>query len=140
MKVTQSVIDADAAHSAVGAAVKAATKIGAKVNVAVVDSAGVLAAFLRMPGAALHSVDVAIDEAYTAVSFGLPTSKWNEVLQSHSAVVRDGIVLLPRFVALGGGLPLVHEGERIGAIGVSGASEEQDEAIAEAGVDALGLK
>jgi uncharacterized protein GlcG (DUF336 family) len=140
IKVTQSVIDAGAAHRAVGAAVKAAEQLGVKVNVAVVDSAGVLAAFLRMPGAALHSVDIAIDKAYTAASFGLATSQWNPVLKNHSEAVREGIVLRPRFVAFGGGLPLIYERERIGAIGVSGASEEQDEAVARAGVDALGLK
>ena len=45
----------------------------------------------------------------------------------------------PRFVAFGGGLPIVEGGMRIGAIGVSGGSEAQDEAIAVAGLQALGL-
>ena len=98
-----------------------------------------LAAFLRMPGAPLHSVDIAIDKAYTAVSFGLPTSRWTEVLQSHSPAVRDGLVQRPRFVAFGGGLPIVEDGKCIGAIGVSGGSEQQDEQIAHAGLAALGL-
>ena len=64
-------IDWAAAHACVGAAVKAAGVLGLRVNVAVVDAGGVLAAFLRMPGAPLHSVDIAIDKAYTAASFGL---------------------------------------------------------------------
>ena len=109
LTVNQAVINADVAHRAVGAAIHAAEQMGVKVNVAVVDASGVLAAFLRMPGAPLHSVEIAIDKAYTAVSFGLPTSKWNEVLQSHSAAVREGIVLRPRFIAFGGGLALVYE-------------------------------
>ncbi len=132
-------IDWRAAHAAVGAAVQAAQDMGACVNVAVVDASGLLAGFLRMPGAPLHSVDIAIDKAYTAVSFGLPTHQWAEALQSHSAAVRDGIVLRPRFVAFGGGLPIVEAGVRIGAIGVSGGSEAQDQAIAQAGLAALGL-
>jgi uncharacterized protein GlcG (DUF336 family) len=99
----------------------------------------VLAAFLRMPGAPLHSVDIAIDKAYTAVSFGLPTHQWTDVLQSHSVAVQQGLVLRPRFVAFGGGLPIVEGTERIGAIGVSGGSEAQDQAIAQAALDALGL-
>ncbi len=132
-------IDWHAAHTAVGAAVLAAQDTGARVDVAVVDSSGLLMAFLRMPGAPLHSVDIAIDKAYTAVSFGLPTHQWAEVLQSHSPGVREGIVLRPRFVAFGGGLPMVQAGQRIGAIGVSGGSEEQDQAIAQAGLAALGL-
>ena len=61
-------------------------------DVRVVDASGLLAAFLRMPGAPLHSVDIAIDKAYTAVSFGLPTHQWTEALQSHSAAVRDGLI------------------------------------------------
>jgi uncharacterized protein GlcG (DUF336 family) len=132
-------IDWRAAHAASGAAVQAAQDMGACVNVAVVDAGGLLAAFLRMPGAPLHSVDIAIDKAYTAVSFGLPTHQWAEALQGHSAAVRDGIVLRPRFVAFGGGLPIVDDGQRIGAIGVSGGSEEQDQSIAQAGLAALGL-
>ncbi|OJV56164.1 MAG: hypothetical protein BGO36_10395, partial [Burkholderiales bacterium 68-10] len=108
-----------------------------RVNVAVVDPAGVLAAFLRMPGAPLHSVDIAIDKAYTAASFGLPTARWPQALAEHSAAVREGIVLRPRFVAFGGGLPVLEDGQRIGGIGVSGGSEAQDEAIAHAGLDAL---
>lgn len=140
LAVAQPVIDWVAAQRCVGAAVGAAEAMGARVNVAVVDSSGVLAAFLRMPGAPLHSVDISIDKAYTAVSFGLPTHEWADALQSHSAAVREGIVLCPRFVAFGGGLPIVEAGQRIGAIGVSGGSETQDMAIAQAGLAALGLQ
>ncbi|MGS0755654.1 GlcG/HbpS family heme-binding protein [Roseateles sp. GG27B] len=137
--VSLSSVDWHAAHVALGAAVQAAQDIGASVNVAVVDASGLLAGFLRMPGAPLHSVDIAIDKAYTAVSFGLPTDQWAEALQGHSAAVREGIVLRPRFVAFGGGLPMVEAAQRIGAIGVSGGSEAQDQAIALAGLAALGL-
>jgi uncharacterized protein GlcG (DUF336 family) len=139
VSVSMHSIDWRAAHEAAGAAVQAAQDMGALVNVAVVDASGVLAAFLRMPGAPLHSVDIAIDKAYTAVSFGLPTHQWADALQSHSAAVREGIVLRPRFVAFGGGLPIVEGAQRIGAIGVSGGSEAQDQRIAQAGLDALSL-
>ena len=139
LHVNQAVISAEAAHACVGAAVKAAHAMGLCVNVAVLDASGVLAAFLRMPGAPLHSVEIAMDKAYTAVSFGLPTSQWHAALQGHSPAVREGIVRRPRFVAFGGGLAIVDQGQRIGAIGVSGASEAQDEAIAQAGLNALGL-
>ena len=132
-------IDWPAAHRAVGAAVQAAQAMGVRINVAVVDASGVLVAFLRMPGAPLHSVDIAMDKAYTAVSFGLATSQWQEALQQHSAAVRDGLVRRPRFVAFGGGLPLMEGGKRLGGIGVSGGSEQEDEACARAGLAALGL-
>lgn len=136
----QRVIAAAPALQAATAAVQVASDLGVPVNVALVDAAGVLAAFVRMPGAPLHSIDIAIDKAYTAASFGLATGQWHAALAGHSAAVREGIVLRPRFVAFGGGLPIVEGGMRIGAIGVSGGSEAQDEAIARAGLRALGLE
>ena len=137
--VTQRTIDAPAALRAVQAAIRHATQIGVRVNVSVVDAAGVPASFARMAGAPLHSIDIATDKAYTAASFGLPTGEWQAALQSHSEAVRAGLVLRPRFVAFGGGLPIVESGERIGGIGVSGGSESQDTDIARAGLKELGL-
>ena len=139
LSVSVSTIDWHAAHLAVGAAVQTAEALDVRVNVAVVEASGVLAAFLRMPGAPLHSVEIAIDKAYTAASFGLATSQWQAALQQHSAAVREGLVLRPRFVAFGGGLPVLENGQRIGGIGVSGGSEQQDEACARAALAAIGL-
>ena len=135
----QQVVEWEAAAAAAAAAARWAEEAGIRVNVAVVDAGGNLAAFLRMPGAFLHSIDIAIDKAYTAAGFGLPTGAWSGVLQSHSAAVREGIPLRPRMVCFGGGLPITHEGRVIGGIGVSGGSEEEDEACARAGLVALGL-
>ncbi|OIN92656.1 MAG: cobalamin adenosyltransferase [Comamonadaceae bacterium CG1_02_60_18] len=140
LSVNQSVISWDAAATVTRAAVLHAATLNIRINVAVVDAGGNLAAFLRMPGAFLHSIDIATDKAYTAASFGLPTSKWYAALQTHSDAVRDGIVRRPRFVGFGGGLPIVDAGQHIGGIGVSGGSEEQDEACALAGLAAIGLK
>ena len=139
VSVSQAVIGWEAAAAAARAAAQQADSLGIHINIAVVDLGGNLAGFLRMPGAPLHSIDIAIDKAYTSASFGLPTSQWHGALQEHSAAVREGIVLRPRFVAFGGGLPIVEAGQRIGGIGVSGGSEEQDEACAQAGLAAIGL-
>ena len=78
--VPHRVISADAAAQAVVSAVAHAAKLQLRINVAVVDGAGTLAAFLRTPGAFLHSVDIAIDKAYTAASFGFATSQWPQIL------------------------------------------------------------
>ena len=138
--VGQRLIDVLAASDAVRSSVAYAKALGTAVNVAVVDVGGVLVAFLRMPGALLHSIDIAIDKAYTAASFGLATSQMaRRAAATHSTAVREGIVLRPRFVAFGGGLPILEQGLRIGGIGVSGGSEEQDEACAQAGLKAIGL-
>lgn len=137
--VEQPVIDWDAAATAVRAAAHYAEQLGLRVNVAVVDAGGNLAAFLRMPGAFLHSIDIAIDKAYTAAGFGLPTGEWTSALQAHSAAVRDGLLRRPRMVCFGGGLPLKFEGRVIGGVGVSGGSEQQDEACARAALQGIGL-
>lgn len=136
--VASRVISAEAASTAVRAAVAHAEGLGLRINAAVTDSSGVLAAFLRMPGAFLHSVDIAIDKAYTAASFGLPTQAWMGVIGQDEAL-RIGLPLRPRMVVFGGGLPIVEDGELIGGIGVSGGSAEQDEACARAGLAAIGL-
>jgi uncharacterized protein GlcG (DUF336 family) len=136
--VAQSVITAEAAAAAVAAAVAHADTLGVRVNAAVVDAGGTLAAFLRMPGAFLHSVDIAIDKAYTAASFGFPTAQWGAVFGSDE-LLRIGLSERPRLVVIGGGLPLREAGALIGGIGVSGASAEQDEACALAGLRAIGL-
>lgn len=141
--VAQRAIGADAAAAAVAAAVAHAGTLEVRVNAAVVDGSGTLAAFLRMPGAFLHSVEIAIDKAYTAASFGFPTAQWREILAGDEAL-RLGVPQRPRLVVFGGGLPIVEgsgEGSAlIGGIGVSGASAEQDEACAHAGLRAIGLE
>ena len=134
----QNVVHWEAAAAATAEAARFAEAAGIKINVAVVDAGGNLAAFLRMPGAFLHSIDIAIDKAYTAAGFGLPTAAWTEALESHSPAVRNGIPRRPRMVCFGGGLPIRHEGFLIGGIGVSGGSEQQDESCARAGLEAIG--
>jgi len=138
LSVPSSVITASAASLACQAAVAHAEALGIRINVAVTDASGILAAFLRMPHAFLHSIDIAIDKAYTAASFGFPTSQWPQVLAGDEAL-KLGLPLRPRLVVFGGGLPIASGGSRLGGIGVSGGSAEQDEACARAGLKALGL-
>ncbi len=138
VSVSQAVISAEATQQALAAAVAHARTLGIAINVAMTDSAGVLAGFLRMPGAFLHSIDIAIDKAYTSASFGFPTAMWKEIL-ANDEMLRAGLAERPRLVIFGGGLPVVADGVRIGGIGVSGGSAEQDEECARAGLTAIGL-
>lgn len=123
---------------ATSAAVVHAEQLGIRVNVAVTDASGVLMAFARMPGAFLHSIDIAIDKAYTSASFGFPTSQWMGILEQDKALL-TGLPLRPRLVVFGGGLPIREGAVLIGGIGVSGGSAEQDEQCARAGLQAIGL-
>lgn len=136
--VSTAVISVEAASQALAATISHARQMGIAINVAITDSSGTLAGFLRMPGAFLHSIDIAIDKAYTSASFGFPTSQWMKILDGDAAL-KAGMPLRPRLVVFGGGLPIVENGVRIGGIGVSGGSAEQDEECARAGLKAIGL-
>lgn len=137
-------ISCEAAAAAVQAAVRHAQENGWKINVAVVDRGGNLMAFLRMPGAFLHSIQIAIDKAYTAASFGFSTKDWMSVVGNDEGM-KLGFAAQPRLIVFGGGLPIRADksgagDDWIGGIGVSGASEAQDQACAAAGLAALGLQ
>ena len=134
-------ITAEAAAAAVQAAVAYAEAKGWKINAAVVDRGGNLMAFLRMPGAFIHSIEIAIDKAYTAASFGFSTKDWMPAI-GHDEGMKFGFSARPRLIVFGGGLPIADKetgGDWIGGIGVSGASEAQDEECARAGLAAIGM-
>lgn len=132
-------ITAEAASAACAAAVAFAVDKGWRINVAVVDRGGNLMAFLRQPGAFIHSIQIAIDKAYTAASFGFPTKAWMGAI-GHDDGMKFGFSNQPRLIVFGGGLPVPGEGgEWLGGIGVSGASEAEDEECARAGLAAIGL-
>ena len=130
-------ITAEAAAAAVQAAVAYAEAKGWKINAAVVDRGGNLMAFLRMPGAFLHSIEIAIDKAYTAASFGFSTKDWMPAI-GHDEGMKFGFSARPRLIVFGGGLPIGQK-DWIGGIGVSGASEAEDEECARAGLAAIGM-
>ncbi len=134
--VTERSIGWEAAQTAVKCAAEKALALGVAINVSVVDRGGNPLAFLRMNGAPLHSISIAEDKAYTAVSFGFSTEEWMGAI-GDVPQLREGLVQRDRLVIFGGGLPLKVDGELVGAIGVSGASEEQDGICAQAGVDSL---
>lgn len=104
-----------------------------KMNIAIVDDGGNLNAFERMDGAILLSGKIAVLKANTAASIPVSTRQYGEISkQVH------GMELLPGTTTIAGGLPIVTRGGlHLGGIGVSGGSPEQDEACAQAGLDAV---
>ena len=131
-------LTAQAAHAAVAGAVANAQALGVAVNASVVDAGGNQIAFLRGDGAFLPSGKIARDKAYTAAGFGAPTGALYEGLSGEAAVLA-GISSQPGVALFQGGLPIRLGDELIGGIGVSGASAEQDEICAAAGLTAMGL-
>ena len=88
-------------------------------NVAILDDGGNLKAFSRMDGAPILSIEIAQNEAYTAL-FGVSTQDFFNFIQGDPSLLA-GIPTLARVAAYGGGFPIKVDGEIVGAIGVSGA-------------------
>jgi uncharacterized protein GlcG (DUF336 family) len=131
-------ISTEAAHAAIAAAEAKSAEMGKAMVIAVVDDGGVLKAFSRMDGAALLSVQVAQDKAYTAVGFGMPTHGWHDFIKDDPPLADGAPAGIERLVIFGGGYPIVIDGQVVGAIGVSGGHYSEDQQVAEAGLAALG--
>lgn len=129
------------AEMILSAARKKAEGMGLRVNVAVVDDGGHLLAFCRMDGARPASGYTAITKAVTAATFRqatgpLPPKGEPDVLLNLSlqnAAAASGAKL----TTLRGGVPVVVDGQVVGAVGVGGATGEQDAEIARAGIEKL---
>jgi uncharacterized protein GlcG (DUF336 family) len=134
----QTSLNDQAATHIVNAACDYARTQQLKICVGVVDLHGNLLAFRRINGAPLHSISIAQDKAYTAVSFGIETVKWPQRLENKPHTFQS-LVNCSRMSMLGGGVPIKIDGQIVAAVGVSGASEQQDINCANAGVAALNL-
>src|SRR3954467_10318684 len=118
-------ITTEAARQAIAAAEAKAGEIGTPMVIAIVDDGGVLKAFSRMDGAALLSVQVAHDKAYTAVGFGMPTHGWHAFIKDAPPLADGAPTGIDRLVIFGGGYPITIDGQLAGAIGVSGGDHKQ---------------
>jgi uncharacterized protein GlcG (DUF336 family) len=108
------------------AATAEATKHDWPLNIAVVESGGNLVAFLRMDGALLASISIAQHKARTAVKFRRPSRALEDAVQKSDYKF---ILSLDDVIASRGGIPLIEDGKIIGAIGCSGGTGSQDEAV-----------
>lgn len=130
-------ITLEGARLALDASLTRAGEIGGAFNIAVVDAGGWLIAFARMDGAFALSGGIAHDKARTVVGFGgAPTDGLYEAIAPEPAV-RDGIAGRSGVAAFAGGVPIVIDGELVGAVGASGGSADQDKEVAGAGAAAL---
>jgi uncharacterized protein GlcG (DUF336 family) len=127
------VISLDAAKKIAAAAEAEAHKQGWVVAVAVVDLSGGLILFHRLDDVQTGSLDVAINKARTAARFKRSTRVFFDMMAKGNM----GILSLSGATPVPGGLPIAVDGKVIGAIGVSGMTSDQDEVVAQAGLDAL---
>jgi glc operon protein GlcG len=111
---------------------KLAREKGWKMVIAVVDSGGVLKHFTRMDDSFLISVVVSQRKANTSAGVPVSSRKFGEFSKAI-----PGLELTPNTATFAGGLPIMAGGAHVGAIGVSGASADQDEECAQAGLDTV---
>jgi uncharacterized protein GlcG (DUF336 family) len=131
---TRKVLTLEAAKRIVAAAEQAALKGSWRVVIAVVDEGGHALCLHRLDGAQSSSVETALGKAKAAMAFRRPTRLLEDIVnQGRYAylTVGDAPTLLQ------GGLPIEVDGDFVGAVGVSGVKASDDEAIAQAGLDAL---
>jgi uncharacterized protein GlcG (DUF336 family) len=126
----------DKAQQIIEAAIDKAKTIGQPMNVAIVDAGANLMAFMRMDGAWLGSIDIAINKAFTAKAFDISTLELGRNSQPGDQFFGIHVSNHGRVMIFAGGLPIKVNGQIAGAVGVSGGSGEQDQAVAEAAVAA----
>ncbi|GMA97625.1 cob(I)yrinic acid a,c-diamide adenosyltransferase [Pelosinus sp. IPA-1] len=111
-----------------------AMDIGVPMVIAVVDVGGNLVAQHRMDGALLASVSLALDKAYTAVALKMPTHEVAPLVTPGNPLFGLHTANGGRFIAFGGGFPIIVNGNIVGGLGVSGGAVDEDMIVAKAGL------
>jgi uncharacterized protein GlcG (DUF336 family) len=107
-----------------------------KINIAVLDQGKNLIAFLRMDGAPLGSIDIAMWKANSSAAFARPTKA-----RAERAKTAPEIGFAPNIAVFEGGEPIFTvDGAHIGGVGVSGAASADDASCGRAGIEKAGLK
>jgi uncharacterized protein GlcG (DUF336 family) len=126
------------ARTIIAAGEQQAQKLGVPYNLAVVDAGGNLIAHVRMDGAWLGSIDIAIHKAFTSRAFDMATQDLATMAQSGKPLFGINSTNHERIVIFAGGMPVKSGGKVIGAVGASGGTVEQDQQVVEAAVAGLG--
>src|SRR5215212_413199 len=134
---TKETITLDEARRVIDAAARKAEEIGQPMDIAMVDAGGNLKAHVRMDGAFVGSITISINKAYTAIAFQQQTANLQEDTRPGGPIFGLSDAHGGRLVVFPGGIPLVRDGEIVGAIGVSTGTVEQDQEVAEAGAAAF---
>lgn len=125
------------ARRVIDAAEKKAAQIGQPMNIAVVDAGGNLVSHVRMDGAWVGSIDISINKAFTSRAFDISTKDLAKESQPGKQFYGIHASNHGRVMIFAGGIPLKRDGKVVGAVGVSGGTGDQDQAVAEAGATAF---
>ncbi len=136
MKTIATLCDEDAMRAI--AVIKAELdRLGKTGVIAVADAHGETLALLRMHGAALSSVAVATNKAYTAARLRRPTAAVGQRVRHPETGIDISYYGDPRFTGFGGGLPVLVDGAVVGAVAVSGLTDKEDEDLSAMGIAAI---
>jgi len=116
------------AFALIASAVEEAKKINKPIAIAIAGPEGELISFLRMDGANAASSQIAQSKAYTSARDNKSTRAQGEFMRNENR--EQGYWADDRITGFGGGLPIIQNEKVIGAIGISGLSEEEDERVA----------
>lgn len=125
------------ARAIIAAGERKAQELGIPYNLAVVDAGGALVAHVRMDGAWLGSIDIAIHKAFTARAFDMATEDLAKMAQSGKPLFGINSTNHEKVVIFAGGMPVRSGGAVIGAVGASGGTVEQDQKVVEAATAAF---
>jgi uncharacterized protein GlcG (DUF336 family) len=130
MTVKRWALEAEDARTIAEDTEKAARENGVALVIVVVDAAGVFLRIVRMDGTKATSVPIAIGKARTAAMFQLPSADYGSRVLPGGPSFGIENVFQGEMLSLPGGMPILVDGECVGALSVSGALPEVDEAIA----------
>ena len=130
-------LDHHDAQKAINAILPVLEARGAKGVIAVADAHGELIALIRMAGAPLQSVTIATNKAFSAARARKPTRDIGRKIRSADQGFDIAYYGDSRFIGWGGGMPVMHNGTCIGAVAVSGLTEDEDAELATLGIDAI---
>jgi glc operon protein GlcG len=131
-------LDYAEARRAIDAVVDEVLKRGKAAVVVVADSHGELIALARMDGAALSSITIASNKAFTAVRAGKPTFDVGAKVRDAKEGFDISYYGDPRFCGWGGGVPVKKDGRIVGSVAVSGLPQEEDMEVVQLGIAAIG--
>ena len=129
------VLSYDEARLLLDRALDKAVEIGVPASVAVLDASREVAAFARQDRAPLLTGEVAVAKGYTAASLRQPSGALADATAPSGAFFGLAHGSSRSLITFGGGFPLIVDDELVGAVGASGGTLEEDDAIARAAVD-----
>jgi len=136
--VTQKALSMEMAQMIVQATIERCRADGFRASVSVIDAGGHLKAFARDEGTGLHTIDLSLRKAYTALTFATRFASSLEFATARGSTLGSAASNVEGTVGIGGGVPIKVGDVAIGAVGVSGAvGGDKDEICAKAGIEKI---